>query len=49
MCHMGRDIPASGWRRAETLDDAAAWYRAYEDWWRSLKAGGASVRRGGAA
>ncbi len=28
------------------LDDTIRWYRANEDWWRPLKAGGASARRG---
>ena len=30
----------------EALDATVAWYRANEDWWRPLEAGGATARRG---
>jgi dTDP-glucose 4,6-dehydratase len=43
-------IRALGWRPEvgfdEALDRTIAWYREREDWWRPLKAGGASSRRG---
>jgi dTDP-glucose 4,6-dehydratase len=39
-----------GWQPAHTLDEAldatVAWYRDHQDWWRPLKEGGASERRG---
>jgi dTDP-glucose 4,6-dehydratase len=39
-----------GWRPGHTLTDALdatiAWYRTHTDWWRPLKAAGASHRRG---
>jgi dTDP-glucose 4,6-dehydratase len=42
-----------GWRPSRTfeaaLDDTIAWYRDNEWWWRPLKAGGASTRRGAAS
>jgi dTDP-glucose 4,6-dehydratase len=43
-------IRALGWEPElsfeEALDRTIAWYREREDWWRPLKAGGASDRRG---
>ncbi|WP_052666146.1 dTDP-glucose 4,6-dehydratase [Nitriliruptor alkaliphilus] len=43
-------VRALGWSPAHSLDEAldgtVAWYRTNEDWWRPLKAGGASARRG---
>ena len=46
-------VAALGWSPRfdleAALDDTIAWYRANEAWWRPLQAGGASVRRGGAA
>ncbi|MTV24701.1 dTDP-glucose 4,6-dehydratase [Nitriliruptoraceae bacterium ZYF776] len=46
-------VRALGWRPRHTFDDAldrtVAWYRDHEDWWRPLKDGGASQRRGGVA
>jgi dTDP-glucose 4,6-dehydratase len=39
-----------GWSPAHTLDEAldatVEWYRTHQDWWRPLKTGGASARRG---
>jgi dTDP-glucose 4,6-dehydratase len=46
-------VRALGWEPAHSFDEALGqtvdWYRAREDWWRPLKAAGASQRRGGAA
>lgn len=43
-------VRALGWSPAHSLDEAldatVDWYRTHEDWWRPLKAGGASARRG---
>ena len=43
-------IRALGWSPKlefdEALDRTIAWYREHEDWWRPLKASGASARRG---
>jgi dTDP-glucose 4,6-dehydratase len=45
-------IRSLGWQPKvsfeEGLDRTIAFYREREDWWRPLKSGGASVRRGGA-
>ncbi|HUG83337.1 MAG TPA: dTDP-glucose 4,6-dehydratase [Euzebya sp.] len=45
-----RKIRALGWTPAhsftEALDATVAWYRANEEWWRPLKAAGATDRRG---
>jgi dTDP-4-dehydrorhamnose reductase len=45
-------VRALGWAPSrsfeEALDDTIAWYRANEWWWRPLKEGGASDRRGDA-
>jgi dTDP-glucose 4,6-dehydratase len=39
-----------GWKPSVTFDEALdatiAWYREHEDWWRPLKAGGATQRQG---
>jgi dTDP-glucose 4,6-dehydratase len=46
-------VRALGWSPAHSLDEAldatVGWYRRHEDWWRPLKTGGASDRRGTAA
>ncbi|MBW3659899.1 MAG: GDP-mannose 4,6-dehydratase, partial [Actinobacteria bacterium] len=43
-------IEALGWSPSKTFEEALdatiEWYRANEDWWRPLKEGGASDRRG---